>query len=196
MAIREANPSDVPQLAALFTRQLAWQRQLSRDADLCGGVDVAALFLKRIRSPQANVFVEDRDGSLDGYAIVRFVDPDLPSTKNDWWSRLKAKVRRPRKSECVFQPRRYGILEDWFVVEDCRRQGIGTRLFQAAETWLAEREITCVDAATWFENEAAQRLFARLGFRTVRLLYRKDLAVVSHSQTEKGARERVGMQGE
>ena len=58
-----------------------------------------------------------------------------------------------------------GFIHDVYVREGMRRQGTGAELVQAAIAWVRSRGMSQVVLWSKSGNEAAQRLFARLGFR-------------------------------
>ena len=58
-----------------------------------------------------------------------------------------------------------GFIHDVYVHESARRQGIGQSLLRAAIAWAHSRGMTQVVLWSKSGNDAAQRLFAKLGFR-------------------------------
>lgn len=58
-----------------------------------------------------------------------------------------------------------GFIHDIVVEERGRRSGVATALMDAAMAWLKERGAPRVVLGTAEQNEPAQRLFARMGFR-------------------------------
>jgi len=58
-----------------------------------------------------------------------------------------------------------GFIHDVVVAETARRHGIGARLIEEAASWLESRGAPRLMLWTAELNPAAQRLFARLGFR-------------------------------
>jgi ribosomal protein S18 acetylase RimI-like enzyme len=59
-----------------------------------------------------------------------------------------------------------GFIHDIVVDEDARRRGVATALLDAAIQWLRERGAPRVVLWTAAQNDAAQALFSRRGFRT------------------------------
>ena len=71
-------------------------------------------------------------------------------------------------------PRR-GIVEDWYVVPESRNVGIGALLLRALEERFTEAKCEIIESATWSGNEGARRAHDALGFREIRVMYRKPL---------------------
>jgi len=71
-------------------------------------------------------------------------------------------------------PRR-GIVEDWYVVQESRGTGVGAQLLQALEQRFASAGCEVIESATWSGNEGARRAHDALGFREIRVMYRKRL---------------------
>jgi ribosomal protein S18 acetylase RimI-like enzyme len=58
-----------------------------------------------------------------------------------------------------------GFIHDVYVDAAARRRGVATALLESAARWLAERGMPRIVLWTAAPNEAARRLFERLGFR-------------------------------
>ena len=89
------------------------------------------------------VLVAEQDGKVIGYAYSTIEGYDYMS------------LRRPA-----------GVLQDIVVDPDYRGKGIGRLILDAAITSLTERKAPRLVLSTAEQNETAQRLFARAGFRT------------------------------
>lgn len=68
---------------------------------------------------------------------------------------------------------RKGIVEDWYVEETARGEGIGKRLLGELEKRFVEDGCQVIESATWTGNERARRAHDALGFREIRVIYRK-----------------------
>jgi ribosomal protein S18 acetylase RimI-like enzyme len=68
-----------------------------------------------------------------------------------------------------------GFIHDVVVAEEGRRSGIATALIEAAADWLRARGAPRVLLWTADPNEAAQRLFIRLGFRRTMIEMTREL---------------------
>jgi ribosomal protein S18 acetylase RimI-like enzyme len=68
-----------------------------------------------------------------------------------------------------------GFIHDIVVEERGRRSGVATALMDAAMAWLKERGAPRVVLGTADQNEPAQRLFARMGFRRTMVEMTREL---------------------
>lgn len=98
------------------------------------------------------VFVAERDGEVVGYV----------------YAGLEPRSWKELREAC-------GFIHDVAVVEGGRRTGIATALVEAAAEWLASRGAPRVMLWTAERNEAAQRLFDRLGFRRTMIEMTREL---------------------
>jgi GNAT superfamily N-acetyltransferase len=71
-------------------------------------------------------------------------------------------------------PRR-GVVEDWYVVPASRGTGAGALLLGEIENRFAAVGCEVIESATWSGNEGARRAHDALGFREIRVMYRKRL---------------------
>jgi ribosomal protein S18 acetylase RimI-like enzyme len=69
-------------------------------------------------------------------------------------------------------PRR-GVIEDWYVESHARGKGIGGMLLAALEKRFIEAGCQVIESATWAANLDARRTHEALGFREIRVIYRK-----------------------
>jgi ribosomal protein S18 acetylase RimI-like enzyme len=92
--------------------------------------------------PESAIFVAVEDGDLAGYVYVA-LEPLS-------WKELRGPA---------------GFIHDVAVREESRRGGVADGLMKAAIGWLRERKAPRVILWTAAQNAAAQRLFARIGFR-------------------------------
>jgi ribosomal protein S18 acetylase RimI-like enzyme len=101
---------------------------------------------------EAVVLVAERDGVVVGYAYAA-LEPQS-------WKELREAA---------------GFIHDVAVDDDARGAGVATRLVEAAVAWLRGRGAPRVLLWTAEPNEAAQRLFARLGFRRTMVEMTREL---------------------
>jgi ribosomal protein S18 acetylase RimI-like enzyme len=112
----------------------------------------ARFFSTRLSDDRTLLRVAQRGAKLEGYAYAA-LEP------RDWNALLDA---------C-------GALHDIFVVEDARRKGVANALLDDVLASLARLGAPRVVLMTAVQNEAAQKLFARHGFRTSMLEMLREL---------------------
>lgn len=66
-----------------------------------------------------------------------------------------------------------GVVEDWYVEESARGAGVGKSLLRELEKRFVDNGCQVIESATWSSNEAARRAHDALGFREIRVIYRK-----------------------
>jgi len=71
-------------------------------------------------------------------------------------------------------PRR-GVVEDWYVLPESRDSGVGAVLLRELEERFAAAGCELIESATWSGNEGARRAHDALGFREIRVMYRKRI---------------------
>jgi len=109
--------------------------------------DVDAL----LKNPSAVVLLAERDGEPLGY-ITGHIEAD------------------PRR----LLPRR-GVVEDWYVTDEGRGEGVGRTLMDALEAIFTEAGCDLVESATWSANHKARAVHEAMGFLEVQVTYRKPL---------------------
>ena len=88
------------------------------------------------------VFVAEDEGQIVGYTWA-----DLEPMS---WKELRGPA---------------GFIQDVLVIEGARRRGVATQLIRAAIDWLREHGAPRIMLWTAAPNDAARKLFRRLGFR-------------------------------
>lgn len=108
------------------------------------GLESGYAWFLRSELTKANVLIHvaERDGKVVGY-VYAGIEPQS-------WKELREQA---------------GFIHDLVVSEGARGQGIATRLVEFAADWLKDRGAPRLMLWTAEMNPAAQRLFARLGFR-------------------------------
>lgn len=146
VTIRRAAHRDVAALGVLGAHLMRAhhgfdpQRFLPPGDDPEGGY---AWFLgTQLEEPDVVVFVADAEGAIVGYVFAG-LEPQS-------WKELRGPA---------------GYIHDIVTREDARRLGVARRLLEAAIDWLRERGAPRVMLWTAVQNEAAQHLFDRAGFR-------------------------------
>ena len=98
------------------------------------------------------VLVADDDGQVIGYAYAAVEGYDYMA------------LRGPA-----------GVLHDIIVDPERRSRGVGLLLLDAALAFFRSRSVPRVALSTAERNEAAQRLFARMGFRRTMIEMTREL---------------------
>ncbi len=75
----------------------------------------------------------------------------------------------------ILVPRKYVYIENLVVDKNYRRQGIGMALLQKAHAWAIENRINEIELNVWQFNDAAIRLYEKLGYKTTLLRMSKIL---------------------
>jgi GNAT superfamily N-acetyltransferase len=112
----------------------------------------AAFLASQLDDPDAIVLVAERDAIVIGY-LYAGVEPRS-------WKELRDRA---------------GFIHDVLVDQGGRRSGVADALIDRAVEWLRDRGVPRVLLWTAAPNEAAQRLFARKGFRTTMLEMTREL---------------------
>lgn len=144
--IRRASADDLPALGRLGALLLRTHYGFDPDRFMAPGSrpeEGYAWFLgTQLRSDEVAVFVSERDGEVMGY-VYAGIEPQS-------WKELRERA---------------GFIHDVVVAERDRRAGVAAALVEAAVEWLRTRGVPRVMLWTATQNDAAQQLFARLGFR-------------------------------
>lgn len=154
--VRRATDADLPALGRLgaFLLRLHYGFDTQRFMAPRGAPEAGyARFLgSQLRDPEAVVFVAERRGAVLGY-VYAGLEPQS-------WKELREAA---------------GFIHDVVVDEPERGRGIATALVEAATTWLRERGAPRVMLWTAERNDAAQRFFARAGFRRTMIEMTREL---------------------
>jgi aminoglycoside 6'-N-acetyltransferase I len=70
-------------------------------------------------------------------------------------------------AEVSMRPWGPAYLEGWYVLEEHRRNGVGSALARATEDWARAHGCDEMQSDTWIDNEVSQRAHASLGFEEV-----------------------------
>ena len=144
--IRRADDRDLPELGRLGALLLRTHHDFDRQRFLAPRPDSEqgyAWFLgTQLNRHDAVVCVAERGGHVVGY-VYAGIEPLS-------WKELRDEA---------------GFIHDVYVDDSARGLGIATALLEEAARWLADHGVPRVLLWTAAPNTAAQRLFARLGFR-------------------------------
>jgi ribosomal protein S18 acetylase RimI-like enzyme len=155
-AIRPATPADLPavgRLGALLVRthhDFDPRRFLAARPGTPEGY--ASFISTQLEDPDKSVLVADNDGDVIGYAYAAIEGYDYMA------------LRGPA-----------GLLHDVIVDPEHRGRGVGRLLLEAALAFFRSRGVPRVVLSTAERNEAAQRLFASMGFRPTMIEMTREL---------------------
>jgi ribosomal protein S18 acetylase RimI-like enzyme len=157
MTIRRAARSDLPALGRMGALLMRTHYAFDQKRFLEPGTNADegyAWFLGEQLKDDANavVLVAERAGEVIGY-VYAALEPIS-------WKELR--------DSC-------GFIHDIVVEERGRRSGVATAMMEAAMAWLKEHGAPRVVLGTAEQNEGAQRLFSRLGFRRTMVEMTKEL---------------------
>ena len=144
--IRKARPADAPALgvlgAALMHTHYAFDAHRFLDPGEGAEAGYAEFLVSQLDDKAAMVLVAERDGAIVGY-VYAAIEPLS-------WKDLRG--------EC-------GFIHDLLVADAARGAGVGEALLNHAIDWLRQQDMPRVVLGTAAQNESAQRLFKRRGFR-------------------------------
>lgn len=144
--VRPATPADVPALGRLGALLVRTHHAFDPARFVAATPETEAGYAgflgSQLGRPDAVVLVAERAGTVVGYAYGCVEGPDYMA------------LRGPA-----------GVFHDLLVDVDARGRGVGQALLDAMLGALADRGAPRVVLSTAEPNEAAQRLFARAGFR-------------------------------
>jgi GNAT superfamily N-acetyltransferase len=188
--VRPASPADVRPLAALYRGEAEFHQRLAGYYHLQPQFNWHAFVRGRIEGPDRAVMVAEREGALAGFIFVR-AGGYQPS--RGWRHWLRGIIPGIRRSPGLpLQPLRWGVIEDCFVAEPARRQGIGEALVAGASRWFAGRGIHRVELAVLYDNPDAARFWTRLGFAPFRVSMWRDVGEGGAPSGEEPAADAAG----
>jgi ribosomal protein S18 acetylase RimI-like enzyme len=156
IVIRRANQSDLPALGRMGAQLLQTHYSFDSQRFMAPGrnpADGYAWFLgSQLDQKDVVIFVAERSGTVVGY-VYAGIEPKS-------WKELREMA---------------GFIHDVVVEESSRRLGVAQQLIEAASDWLRAHGAPRVMLWTAEQNAAAQRLFARLGFRRTMIEMTRDL---------------------
>ena len=156
VVIRRASKADAPLLGRLGAMLVQTHYAFDADRFIPATPRTAqgygSFLASQLDTPEVVVLVAERDGKVVGYSYAALEGYDYMS------------LRGPA-----------GVLHDVVVDPAHRAGGVGRLLVEATLAALGELGAPQVVLSTAERNEAAQRLFARLGFRRTMVEMTRDL---------------------
>lgn len=154
--IRRATVDDAAALGRLGALLLRAHYEFDRQRFMAPGrhpeAGYGAFLTSQLDDEDVIVFVAEREGAVIGYV----------------YAGLEPRSWKELRDAC-------GFIHDVAVEEAGRRSGAATALVEAAAGWLRSRGAPRVVLWTADRNEAAQRLFDRLGFRRTMVEMTREL---------------------
>lgn len=154
--VRRATKADALALGRLGGLLLRTHYDFDRNRFMAPGNDPEAGYASFLRWQMGEddvvIFVAEQEGAVVGY-VYAGLEPQS-------WKELREAA---------------GFIHDVVVDAKGRRTGIATALVEAAAAWLKERGAPRVMLWTAEPNDAAQRLFERLGFRRTMIEMTREL---------------------
>ena len=144
---RQAVSSDFDQVGRVFAEENQFHTALLPDRfRIAKPIMTHGWFNEILAHPQKALLVAEREHEIIGvlYIMIR-TNPDDP----------------------IFQPRRYGYIDEIAVTERYRGQGIGRLLMNEARTWALEQGILEIELHVWEVNQPAIAFYEKLGYKTV-----------------------------
>jgi len=154
--IRRAMTSDLPQLGRLGALLVEAHHELDPQRFLAAthrtAADYGSFLSTKLEAPDAAILVAEANANVIGYAYAAVQGYDYLS------------LRGPA-----------GVLHDLIVDPAHRGRGVGGLLLNATLAYLKAQGAPRVVLSTAEENQAAQRLFARMGFRRTMVEMTREL---------------------
>ena len=156
LSIRRATEGDAPALGQLGALLLRAHHAFDPLRFMAPGRNPEAgyggFLSSQLSDDDVAVFVAERDGAVIGYV----------------YAGLEPRSWKELRDAC-------GFIHDVAVQETGRRSGVATRLIDAAVEWLRSRGAPRVVLWSAYQNEGAQQLFERLGFRRTMVEMTREL---------------------
>ena len=154
--VRRATPADLPRIgrlgALLVEEHYDFDPRRFLAARSRTPADYASFMSAQLEDPDSAVLVADDNGDMIGYAYAAVEGYDYMA------------LRGPA-----------GVLHDLIVDPEHRGRDVGRLLLNATLAFFRSRGVPRVVLSTAEQNEAAQRLFASMGFRRTMIEMTREL---------------------
>ena len=155
--IRRARETDLQAIGRLGAHLLRQHHRFDADRFMAPGPDPEAGYAwflgTQLKEPDVLLLVAEHEGAVVGY-LYAAVEPRS-------WKELRDEA---------------GFVHDVVVDEGLRGRGAARALMEEAAAWFSGRGMPRVVLWTAHRNEAAQRLFTRLGFRPTMIEMTRELS--------------------
>ena len=171
MNIRPAVMADRSAVYVLFEQELAYQKALIGGKDWIPNLDWQEVINRKLTNPRERMWVAELNGNLVGYLMGCLSSASKRRPLRQWLQEMRFGQRTTAGNPT--QPT--GWIEDCFVHQEARRQGIGSALVRMALSWFEENHVRRIELGIWMVNGHGQAFWERQGFSLVRLKMSKDL---------------------
>ncbi len=182
LEMRSARKEDAPRLAELHEAQVLHHKILVPHLKLLPKIDWGRFVLEKLDRPKPrDIFVADRNGYIVGYVAIRIIDEgkrrQAPRVLN-FTRRILGLPSKP--SVRLYQPRRFGLVDDIFVEPSLRRLGnaIARRLMERSLTWFEAHGVQEIQGHIWYQNKDSLDFYRKLGAYEVRLAMMADVSAL------------------
>ena len=155
----------------LVEQELAYQKALIDGKDRIPNLDWQEVINRKLTNPGERMWVAELNGNLVGYVMGSLSSASKRDPLRQWFQKMGFGQRTTAGNPT--QPT--GWIEDCFVLQAARRQGIGSALVRMALSWFEENHVRRIELGIWMVNGHGQAFWERQGFSPVRLKMSKDL---------------------
>ncbi len=195
MLVREARLEDTPALAGMVRAEAEHQLKAGAGFRMAQNADWSAYVGQRLQRPNCVILVGELNGELVGFVDLRIANKGRPAASSEGrLRRLLLGWRRKAAADqaALVEPSSAGVIDDIYVVPECRHRGIATDLLRRGVAWLEDRHVSEIEAAIWAGNEASLAFFDKAGFEKARVLVRRKAAEHGSITTAEGRRNQIG----
>ncbi len=196
MLVRDARLEDTAALAGLARAEAEHQLKVGAGFRMAGNADWAAYISQRLKRPNGVILVAELNGELVGFVDLRIAGKGRPAAASNEGRlrRLLLGWRRKATADqsALVEPSSAGVIDDIYVVPQCRNRGIATDLLRRGVAWLEDRQVSEIEAAIWAGNEASLAFFNKAGFEKARVLVRRKAAEHASTTTAEGRSDQIG----
>ena len=190
MLVREARLEDTPALAGMVRAEAEHQLKAGAGFRMAQNADWAAYVSQRLQRLNCVILVGELNGELVGFVDLRIANKGRPAAASSEGRlrRLLLGWRRKAAADqaALVEPSSAGVINDIYVVPECRHRGIATELLRQGVAWLEDRHVSEIEAAIWAGNEASLAFFNKAGFEKARVLVRRKAAEQGSTTTAGG----------
>jgi GNAT superfamily N-acetyltransferase len=171
VTIRPAVLADRSAVYVLVEQELAYLKALIDDGTRIPNLDWQEVINRTLTNPRERMWVAELNGNLVGYVMVCLPSASKRRPLRQWLQEIG--FWQKANGGALTLP--MGWIEDCFVLQETRRQGIGSALVRTALSWFKENHVRRIELGIWMGNGHGQAFWERQGFLPVRLKMSKTL---------------------